>query len=97
MDSESGTDASDDEDADATVSGNSSDSSDEEQKAGDITYLDLTKAEVEVISNPDEDEQCKAILGRAWHLNNSNVYYFSTEVPPPAGRHPTLVPRRLKS
>ncbi|KAH8314963.1 hypothetical protein KR074_005938 [Drosophila pseudoananassae] len=57
VDSESGTDASDDEDADATVSGSSSDSSDGEEQAGDVTYLDLTKAEVEVISNPDEDEQ----------------------------------------
>ncbi|XP_052856271.1 germ cell nuclear acidic protein isoform X1 [Drosophila gunungcola] len=65
IDSESGTDASDDDDADATFSEsgcNTSSDSDEQgkqdkQKAGDITYLDLTKDEVEVISNPDEDSK----------------------------------------
>ncbi|KAH8420155.1 hypothetical protein KR009_006407 [Drosophila setifemur] len=62
IDTDSGTDASDDEDADATYSesGSESDSDAENRnpkKAADVTYLDLTKAEVEVISNPDEDEQ----------------------------------------
>ncbi|XP_016982504.1 uncharacterized protein LOC108046995 isoform X2 [Drosophila rhopaloa] len=60
IDSESGTDASDDEDADATFSESGCDSnsdSDEQgkEKGGDITYLDLTNDEVEVVSNPDED------------------------------------------
>jgi len=64
IDSDSGTDASDDEDADATFSESGSDSDSDsgkqgKQKGGDITYLDLTKDEVEVISNPDEDTQCK--------------------------------------
>ncbi|XP_001354739.2 uncharacterized protein Gcna [Drosophila pseudoobscura] len=57
IDSESGTDASDDEDADATFSGSESCSDDERNGKGDVTYLDLTKAEVEVISNPDMDSQ----------------------------------------
>jgi len=65
IDSDSGTDASDDEDADATFSESGSDSDSDsgkqgKQKGGDITYLDLTKDEVEVISNPDEDTQCKS-------------------------------------
>jgi len=67
IDSDSGTDASDDEDADATFSESGSDSDSDsdsgkqgKQKDGDITYLDLTKDEVEVISNPDEDTQCKS-------------------------------------
>nr|XP_017006652.2 uncharacterized protein LOC108063890 isoform X1 [Drosophila takahashii] len=63
IDSDSGTDASDDEDADATFSDSGSESDSDsgrkqgQQKGGDITYLDLTKDEVEVISNPDEDSQ----------------------------------------
>ncbi|XP_017065913.1 uncharacterized protein LOC108104387 isoform X2 [Drosophila eugracilis] len=59
IDSDSGTDASDDEDADATYSDNDSDSTSnsDNHKGGEITYLDLTKDEVEVISNPDEDSQ----------------------------------------
>ncbi|EDX00938.2 uncharacterized protein LOC6523958 [Drosophila yakuba] len=60
IDSDSGTDASDDEDADATFSESGSDSDiasgkENKQKRGDLTYLDLTKDEVEVISNPDQD------------------------------------------
>ncbi|KAH8284298.1 hypothetical protein KR044_010051 [Drosophila immigrans] len=48
VDTDSGTDASDDEDADATdASVGSSD------KAGNMTYLDLTKDEVQVVSSPD--------------------------------------------
>ncbi|KAH8315102.1 hypothetical protein KR059_008522 [Drosophila kikkawai] len=64
IDSESGTDASDDEDADATYTGSESSSSDSGIKSRpkkaqdkDLTYLDLTKDEVEVISNPDEEEE----------------------------------------
>ncbi|KAH8281227.1 hypothetical protein KR018_000136 [Drosophila ironensis] len=57
VDSDSGTDASDDEDADATVSGSDSDNENDGQEGADVTYLDLTKDVVEVISNPDEDEQ----------------------------------------
>ncbi|KAH8289108.1 hypothetical protein KR054_000555 [Drosophila jambulina] len=67
IDSESGTDASDDEDADATFTGSDSSSSSSSDsgiksrpkkgKAKDLTYLDLTKDEVEVISNPDDDEE----------------------------------------
>ncbi|XP_017055050.1 uncharacterized protein LOC108097331 isoform X2 [Drosophila ficusphila] len=62
IDSDSATDASDDEDADATFSdsGSGSEISGDSkkkgsQRAGEVTYLDLTKDEVEVISNPDED------------------------------------------
>ncbi|KAH8236046.1 hypothetical protein KR038_011324 [Drosophila bunnanda] len=66
IDPESGTDASDDEDADATFSGSES-SSDSSSDSGiksrpkkgqdrDLTYLDLTRDEVEVISNPDEED-----------------------------------------
>lgn len=60
IDSDSGTDASDDEDADATFSESGSDSDSDKdkenkQKRGDLTYLDLSKDEVEVISNPDQD------------------------------------------
>ncbi|KAH8414695.1 hypothetical protein KR215_000120 [Drosophila sulfurigaster] len=48
VDTDSGTDASDDEDADATdCSVGSGDN------AGNMTYLDLTKAEVQVVSSPD--------------------------------------------
>ncbi|XP_026837990.1 uncharacterized protein LOC6555709 isoform X2 [Drosophila erecta] len=60
IDSDSGTDASDDEDADATFSESGSDSDsasgkENKQNGGDLTYLDLTKDEVEVVSNPDQD------------------------------------------
>ncbi|XP_032581937.1 uncharacterized protein LOC6616035 isoform X1 [Drosophila sechellia] len=60
IDSDSGTDASDDEDADATFSESGSDSDsdkdkEKQPKRGDLTYLDLSKDEVEVISNPDQD------------------------------------------
>ncbi|SPP78426.1 uncharacterized protein LOC117580732 isoform X1 [Drosophila guanche] len=59
VDTDSGTDASDDEDADATFSDteSSSDAADDNNGKGDITYLDLSKDEVEVISDPDEDAQ----------------------------------------
>lgn len=65
IDSDSGTDASDDEDADATFSESGSDSDSDKdkenkQKRGDLTYLDLSKDEVEVISNPDQDSPCKS-------------------------------------
>ncbi|EDW65153.1 germ cell nuclear acidic protein [Drosophila virilis] len=49
VDTDSGTDASDDDDADATGSSDPDDAAD-----GHVTYLDLTKAEVEVVSDPDE-------------------------------------------
>ncbi|XP_020806197.1 uncharacterized protein LOC110182493 isoform X1 [Drosophila serrata] len=72
IDSESGTDASDDEDADATLSGSesSSDSSSDSgiksrpKKGKDLTYLDLTKDEVEVISNPDDEDSQSPKLHR---------------------------------
>ncbi|XP_016948764.1 germ cell nuclear acidic protein isoform X1 [Drosophila biarmipes] len=65
IDSDSGTDASDDEDADATFSESGSDSdSDSGKQGGDLTYLDLTKDEVEVISNPDEDSESPKIHRR---------------------------------
>ncbi|XP_064556741.1 germ cell nuclear acidic protein [Drosophila montana] len=49
VDTDSGTDASDDDDADATGSSEPDDAPD-----GHVTYLDLTKTEVEVVSDPDE-------------------------------------------
>ncbi|XP_030245234.1 polycomb protein Asx isoform X1 [Drosophila navojoa] len=52
IDTDSGTDASDDDDANATESSETSD--DEEEDNGHVTYLDLTKKEVEVVSDPDE-------------------------------------------
>ncbi|XP_062138352.1 germ cell nuclear acidic protein isoform X2 [Drosophila sulfurigaster albostrigata] len=51
VDTDSGTDASDDEDADATDCSVGSVGSGD--NAGHMTYLDLTKAEVEVVSSPD--------------------------------------------
>ncbi|XP_017871435.1 PREDICTED: protein phosphatase 1 regulatory subunit 12A isoform X2 [Drosophila arizonae] len=54
IDTDSGTDASDDDDANATESSETSDG--EEQENGHVTYLDLTKKEVEVVSDPDEQD-----------------------------------------
>ncbi|KAH8397794.1 hypothetical protein KR222_001786 [Zaprionus bogoriensis] len=55
IDSESGTDASDDEDADATNASDSG-SSGHANDGNDITYLDLTKAQIEVVDSPDAKE-----------------------------------------
>ncbi|EDV95266.1 uncharacterized protein LOC6569447 [Drosophila grimshawi] len=54
VDTDSGGDASDDEDADATAS-DSSDNANGNANDGNLTYLDLTKAEVEVVGNPNEE------------------------------------------
>ncbi|XP_070132624.1 germ cell nuclear acidic protein isoform X2 [Drosophila bipectinata] len=95
VDSESGTDASDDEDADATVSGNSSDSSDGEEKAGDVTYLDLTKAEVEVISNPDEDEQSPKFHRRLDDILRSCRAGSKSKIPATPPPQPATTRRQL--
>ncbi|XP_034490288.1 acidic repeat-containing protein [Drosophila innubila] len=57
VDSDSGEDASDDEDADAT---NSDSSEENHQDDGHVTYLDLTKPEVEVVSSPDDATEKKS-------------------------------------
>ncbi|KAM8720349.1 hypothetical protein ACLKA7_006400 [Drosophila subpalustris] len=57
VDTDSGEDASDDEDADATDSNASGESDDDN---GHVTYLDLTKAEVEVVSSPDGETANKS-------------------------------------
>lgn len=59
VDTDSGTDASDDDDANATDSSGTDD--DEAAEDGHVTYLDLTKNEVEVVSDPDAERACECI------------------------------------
>lgn len=61
VDSDSGDDASDDEDADATIS-NLSDENDDDD--GHVTYLDLSKPEVQVVSSPDAEniDKCRCYI-----------------------------------
>lgn len=72
VDTDSGTDASDDDDADATGSSDPDDAAD-----GHVTYLDLTKAEVEVVNDPDEQIECEyklLLLGPKPGCGNGETY-----------------------
>jgi len=73
IDSDSGTDASDDDDADATNSSEDSDVDD-----GHVTYLDLTKDQVEVVNSPDGEtaQKCRCFDRDFFPAIEYNDYHF---------------------
>lgn len=80
IDTDSGEDASDDDDANATESSETSDDEKGEEEENDkITYLDLTKNQVEVVSDPDEEDTGCEYTGILADLVSRHEFKLKTE------------------